>query len=161
MVRDVFRLMAGMPSGIIATGLVASCIAMLALLIWPMEFWGDEDVMFRVNWRGQRIEVWVLQTFRDTTGDQSRERYGNALISLETSVRRGENAAMRVTLLTISHWLLLIASLGTAFYPASLVWRGPVRRYLRRSNGLCQWCGYDLRGSAGTICSECGRDQGA
>lgn len=26
----------------------------------------------------------------------------------------------------------------------------------RQAAGLCEWCGYDLRGSPGSICPECG-----
>lgn len=34
--------------------------------------------------------------------------------------------------------------------------RGPIRRARRRKRGLCETCGYDLRGNVTGICSECG-----
>jgi len=39
--------------------------------------------------------------------------------------------------------------------------RGPLRRFLRRRSGLCQRCGYDLKGNVTGVCPECGRPVGA
>ena len=46
---------------------------------------------------------------------------------------------------------------GCALVPAYcfVVW--PLRRRRRMRKGLCCYCGYDLRGSSDTRCSECGR----
>ncbi len=43
-----------------------------------------------------------------------------------------------------------------ATYPTIAFVRGPLRRYRRRKRGLCINCGYDLRGTTGGVCSECG-----
>ena len=52
-------------------------------------------------------------------------------------------------------------SINTLFY-AALSWMlffGPasLRRVVRRRKGRCVRCGYDLRGSGGAKCPECGR----
>ncbi len=51
-------------------------------------------------------------------------------------------------------------AINTIFY-ATILWLltlGPftARRFIRRKRGLCIKCGYDLRGTAQMICSECG-----
>ena len=43
-------------------------------------------------------------------------------------------------------------------YPALAFVRGPVWRWRRRKHGLCLKCGYDLRGSPGPRCPECGTE---
>ena len=43
-----------------------------------------------------------------------------------------------------------------ATYPTIAFIRGPLRRHRRRKRGLCIHCGYDLRGTTGGVCSECG-----
>ena len=47
-----------------------------------------------------------------------------------------------------------------ATYPTIAFMRGPLRRYRRRKRGLCLRCGYDLRGTTGGVCSECGEGVG-
>ena len=54
-------------------------------------------------------------------------------------------------------------AINTIFYAAILailwaLWSSPfvVRRIIRRKRGLCIKCGYDLRGSSGGMCPECG-----
>jgi hypothetical protein len=42
--------------------------------------------------------------------------------------------------------------------PASAVAVRSVRRRRRRNRGLCERCGYDLRGSVSGRCPECGRE---
>ena len=53
-------------------------------------------------------------------------------------------------------------AINTIFY-AAILWfltLGPffARRIIRRKRGLCPNCGYDLRGTAQMICSECGHE---
>lgn len=48
-------------------------------------------------------------------------------------------------------WLLLFAA-----YPTYAFLVGPMRRRSRRRRGLCEACGYDLRGTEGDRCPECG-----
>jgi hypothetical protein len=43
-----------------------------------------------------------------------------------------------------------------SFFGILPIVRGPVRQYLRKRRGLCLECGYDLRGTHGKRCSECG-----
>lgn len=50
------------------------------------------------------------------------------------------------------------ALLLTGFFPLVYVVTGPVRRWRRRKRGLCEGCGYDLRGNVSGVCSECGRE---
>ncbi len=45
-----------------------------------------------------------------------------------------------------------------AAYPTIAFIRGPLRRYRRRKRGLCETCGYDLRGNESGVCSECGQE---
>jgi hypothetical protein len=51
-------------------------------------------------------------------------------------------------------------ALDTAFYGTIvfLLWSAPgvIRRRARKRRGRCPACGYDLRGSAGSPCPECG-----
>ncbi len=54
-------------------------------------------------------------------------------------------------------WALLLLF---ATYPTIAFIRGPLRRYRRRKRGLCLHCGYDLRGTTGGVCSECGEGVG-
>ncbi len=57
----------------------------------------------------------------------------------------------------LSLWLPLV---GFAAYPVTVgivaFIRGPLRRYRHRKRGRCIHCGYDLRGTTGGVCSECG-----
>ncbi len=53
-------------------------------------------------------------------------------------------------------------AVNSLFY-AAILWlpiRGPfaLRRHIRRKRGLCVACGYDIRGTAQMICSECGHE---
>lgn len=59
----------------------------------------------------------------------------------------------RHTWLVFPFWLPTILLLFCAVMP---ICTGPMRRLYRRRRGLCVFCGYDLRGSRGGICSECG-----
>jgi hypothetical protein len=56
----------------------------------------------------------------------------------------------------LPHWLVL----GVVSLPAAVATAGLLRRRVlhvwRRFSELCVECGYDLRGSAGTACPECG-----
>ena len=52
------------------------------------------------------------------------------------------------------------AIMGILAYPAIAFIRGPLRRHRRRKRGLCLHCGYDLRGTTGGVCSECGEEVG-
>lgn len=52
-------------------------------------------------------------------------------------------------------WLLFVLF---AAYPAIAFIRGPLRRYRRRSRGLCLRCGYSLRGLTEPRCPECSTD---
>lgn len=54
----------------------------------------------------------------------------------------------------VPYWMLLLVG-GLAVFGRRLVWT-PIVRRRRRRRGLCQACGYDLRGSA-ERCPECGR----
>ena len=51
-------------------------------------------------------------------------------------------------------------AINTAFYAVLLwmLWLSPfvVRRVIRHKRGLCIKCGYDLRGTSGGVCPECG-----
>lgn len=47
---------------------------------------------------------------------------------------------------------------ATAFLPLLVFVRGPLRRKRRRKRGLCEGCGYDLRGNVSGVCSECGKE---
>ena len=51
---------------------------------------------------------------------------------------------------------------NTLFYAVILwmLWSSPfaATRFIRRRRGLCPKCGYDLRGTAQMICSECGHE---
>ncbi len=49
-----------------------------------------------------------------------------------------------------------LATILFAFWPAVYLWRGPLRRRRRRRLGLCERCGYDLRGQIDARCPECG-----
>jgi len=69
---------------------------------------------------------------------------------LLSSVRSGD---FRTTWLVFPFWLS--ASI-LAFFAAVPVMRGPVRLWWRKSHGWCVECGYDLRGTRGKRCSECG-----
>jgi hypothetical protein len=57
---------------------------------------------------------------------------------------------------TQPYWFLFIVSI-LAFAPWLV---GAIRRFRRRSRGLCMYCGYDVRMNAGR-CSECGVRKGA
>ena len=51
-------------------------------------------------------------------------------------------------------------AINTIFY-AAIVWLlsllpFKVRRLVRRNRGHCLKCGYDLRGTSGGVCPECG-----
>ncbi len=48
----------------------------------------------------------------------------------------------------------LIVLFGT--YPTYALIRGPIRRLRRKKQGLCIHCGYNLKGSVGSCCPECG-----
>lgn len=43
-----------------------------------------------------------------------------------------------------------------SIYPFVVCVLRPLNRNRRRRRGLCPQCGYDLRGNAGRVCSECG-----
>ena len=43
-----------------------------------------------------------------------------------------------------------------AAYPIVTFIRGPMRRWHRRREGLCQTCGYNLTGNVSGVCPECG-----
>jgi len=67
-----------------------------------------------------------------------------------TSVRRG---SYRITWLAFPLWLTTFMLTGMVSVPIA---RGPIVRWWRRWHGRCIGCGYDLRGSRGHRCSECG-----
>ena len=59
--------------------------------------------------------------------------------------------------LAIPPWAAPSAFILFAAYPTMAFIRGPLRRRRRRrKRGLCLKCGYDLRGSPGPRCPECG-----
>ncbi len=47
-------------------------------------------------------------------------------------------------------------TVGCALVMAYCLWKAVVRPSLRMRRGACVMCAYDLRGSAGHVCSECG-----
>jgi len=58
-----------------------------------------------------------------------------------------------VAYLAIPIWAIVLAIL----IPAALLWRGDMRRVIRRRRGQCLGCGYDRRATpAGAVCPECG-----
>ena len=50
-------------------------------------------------------------------------------------------------------WALFAAF---ASYPTLALVRGPIRRWRRRSRGLCIRCAYNLTGNVSGVCPECG-----
>jgi hypothetical protein len=58
-------------------------------------------------------------------------------------------------IVTVPYWLLaVITAILPAIVGVRLVRAVKLRR--RISRGMCPHCGYDLRGSSGEVCSECG-----
>lgn len=67
-----------------------------------------------------------------------------------SSVRQGP---FRVTWLVFPLWF---STFLLSLVSATPVVLGPIRKWWRRERGLCEECGYDLRGSRSGRCSECG-----
>jgi hypothetical protein len=55
-----------------------------------------------------------------------------------------------------SAWLVPSCVLLGACSAAAFL-RTPLRRMMRRRAGKCEYCGYDLRGTPGGRCTECGK----
>jgi hypothetical protein len=54
-------------------------------------------------------------------------------------------------------WPLMLVVLLPVWIALAAAATGQLRRRVRRSNGLCESCGYDLRGSpTSSACPECG-----
>jgi hypothetical protein len=86
---------------------------------------------------------------------QSAKRLG---VSIEHGVTRADRAGVThpFTLVKVPHWLpagLLLLMPGV--WTGTVIARG-VRGRVWRRRGRCPACGYDLRGSAGERCPECG-----
>jgi hypothetical protein len=66
----------------------------------------------------------------------------------------------RTTALVVPLWfLMLVFSIVPALWTRSALHRR--RRATRAKRGLCVACGYDLRGSGGDVCPECGYTRAA
>jgi hypothetical protein len=68
--------------------------------------------------------------------------------------QRAAGANSTDVLVWLPHWFLLVVGLALFVPPVVYLHRRRVRE-VRQARGLCVWCGYDLRGSAGR-CPECG-----
>lgn len=65
---------------------------------------------------------------------------------------------VRLSRIRLPLWMPAVAAVPSVVL---VVWLSycVVRRTLRKKHGMCVWCGYDLRGSSGGRCSECGRER--
>jgi hypothetical protein len=54
------------------------------------------------------------------------------------------------------HWLLVVLFAMGSASTSAIVFK-KAKRARRRKMGCCSACGYDLRGSAGEVCPECGK----
>ena len=55
----------------------------------------------------------------------------------------------------ISLWVVVVL---LAAYPTIAFIRGPLRRWRRYGQGMCQKCGYNLTGNVSGVCPECGTE---
>ena len=93
------------------------------------------------------------------TKTASRSEFRSKLVYDATPERRSllwrstRKGPYRITWLVFPFWL---ATGGLTLVGAMPIVRGPLRTRWRRYYGRCEECGYDLRGSRGRRCPECG-----
>ncbi len=115
-------------------------------------------------WLGLHAEQWLdLAVYDQWLSDEPiyledlYDYVGGVLIFVTVNYRGGREKVAR-TLPMRPLWPGF--AINTIFY-ATILWLvtlGPftVRRFIRDKRGRCTKCGYDLRGSSGGVCPECG-----
>jgi hypothetical protein len=73
---------------------------------------------------------------------------------------RGGTLASWVVFIVFPAWFLLLVSLLWPLGACMIGWIRRVQRSSRRKHHQCVRCGYDLRGSPGPRCPECGSENG-